>query len=56
MPHTQRPIEVYTNPHGDIVLRQTRPAGEAEGLIVVDRAAVQALVQRLLDEARRTLD
>lgn len=51
-----QPIEVYTNPHGDIVIRQPKPGKVEAPAIVVERSRVAALVERLLEELRKPLD
>lgn len=46
-------IEVYVNPHGDIVIRQTQASNGEQNTIIVEPACVPHLIDQLAQEAAR---
>jgi hypothetical protein len=46
-------VAVYTNPHGEIVIRQQDTMGEDDSVIVIPKSAVNALVKAIRAEAAK---
>jgi hypothetical protein len=44
-------VAVYSNPKGDIVIRQGNSMGEDDAVIIVPRSRAQDLIQALQNEA-----
>lgn len=49
-------IAVYTNPDGDIVIRQQDPMGQDDAVVVIPRAMVGRVVKALRTEAAKKLE
>lgn len=46
-------VAVYTNPRGDIVIRQQDSLGEEDSIIVIPRAAANTLAGAIRNEAKK---
>jgi len=49
-------IAVYTNPKGDIVLRQEDSMGEEDSVVVIPRSMVKQVAKALQDEAKKEIE
>jgi len=49
-------IAVYTNPHGDIVLRQQARFGDDDPVIVIPRSLVRQVTKALTEEAKKSFE
>lgn len=49
-------IAVYTNPAGDIVIRQEDPMGNEDSVVVLPRGSVNALIKAMKAEAAKKFE